>query len=117
MAVLASDDVAPHKWGMSSERRGRQRVRGPFEASWSGTSGHRRVRVADVSVSGCFIEDLATPAIGDRVDVTLFLPHELEVQATGRVVYLYPAQGFAVTFEHDERSSVALEDAVARLGG
>lgn len=74
------------------------------------------MRVVDVSVTGCFIEDLATPAIGDRVHVTLFLPHGAEVQVRGRVVYLFPAQGFAVDFEHDERSSVELEDAVFRLG-
>ena len=100
---------------MPSERRTTHRYRGPFEATWSGASSQRRVRIADVSLSGCFIEDLAAPRVGERVDLTLFLPGGPPVHAGGTVVYIYPAQGFAVTFEHDEGSSAQLHEAVDRL--
>ena len=34
---------------MATERRSIERVRGPVDASWSGTSGHRTVRITDIS--------------------------------------------------------------------
>lgn len=100
---------------MTTERRGTERVRGPFDASWSGTSGHRTVRITDISETGCFIEDLATPATGERVEVTVTLRGGPALQLAGTVVYLYPAQGFAVSFDHDERTAEVLRDALRRL--
>lgn len=100
---------------MTSNRRRSHRFAGPFEATWNGASNQRRVRVADVSLTGCFVEDLAAPAVGEVVTVTIDLPNGSPVHVSGRVVYLYPAQGFAVTFEHTEASAAALQVAVDRL--
>ncbi|WP_157899436.1 hypothetical protein [Luteitalea pratensis] len=47
---------------MTAERRGEHRVSGPFEATWSGMSGHRSVRITDFSLRGLFVEDIAAPA-------------------------------------------------------
>jgi hypothetical protein len=100
---------------MTSDPRRRQRIRGPFEASWSGTSGHRAVRVADFSANGCFVEDIASPSVGERVMVTLRIPGGHPIEASGQVVYLYPAQGFGVVFDPDETVAAALHAAELRV--
>jgi hypothetical protein len=100
---------------MTSERRRQLRFVGPFEATWSGTSGHRSVRVPDFSTTGCFIEDTAPPAIGEAVIVTLRLPGGPPISARGRVVYLHAGHGFAVTFEADDQVSSELHAAARRL--
>jgi hypothetical protein len=101
---------------MPGDRRGAHRVSGPFEATWSGTSGHRAVRVADFSIAGCFVEDIATPATGERVTVTLRVPGGQPIEVSGRVAYINPPLGFAVAFEVDERGASELAAAVRRAG-
>lgn len=98
-----------------NERRGEQRVSGPFEATWSGSSGHRTVRVVDFSLTGCFVEDIATPATGERVTVTLRVPGGNPIRAAGRVAYVTPPHGFAVAFESDERVASELAAAARRV--
>jgi hypothetical protein len=100
---------------MTSDRRAHPRVRGPFDAGWNGASGHRAVRVVDLSVTGCFVEDIATPAVGERVRITLRLPDIGPIAAEGRVVYVFPHQGFGVAFDADERAVNALHAAMRRL--
>jgi len=100
---------------MPSDPRNHLRIRGPFDATWSGTAGHRTVRVSDFSVGGCFVEDIAVPAVGECVRVTLALPGGDPIETGGRVVYLYPGQGFAVSFDQDERVGSELLVAVRRL--
>lgn len=73
------------------------------------------VRVADFSLTGCFVEGLASPAPGEAVLVTLRLPGAAPVPATGRVAYVVPLQGFAVMFDEDERLQAALAAAIRRL--
>ena len=91
------------------------RRRGPFDATWRGTGGHLTVLVSDFSVGGCFVEDIAVPAVGESVRVTLALPGDNTIETGGRVVYLYPGQGFAVAVDQNERVESALLLAVRRL--
>ncbi|WP_157899299.1 PilZ domain-containing protein [Luteitalea pratensis] len=100
---------------MTAERRGKHRAIGPFEVTWSGTSGHRHVRVADFSLSGCFIEDIATPVTGERVTLTLRVPGGSPIEAAGHVAYVNPPLGFAVAFEVDERVASELAAAARRV--
>jgi hypothetical protein len=100
---------------LPADPRAEQRVRGPFEVTWSGSAGHRAVRVADFSLSGCFVEDIATPGTGERVTLTLRVPGGQPIEAAGRVVYLNPPLGFAVAFEQDECVVNELAAAVHRV--
>jgi hypothetical protein len=97
------------------ERRGVQRVAGPFDATWSGTSGRRQVRITDFSPTGCFIEDLATPAAGERVTVRLQVPGGAAIEAAGHVAYVSPPLGFAVAFEMNDRLASELGAAIRRV--
>ena len=100
---------------MTTDRRVHPRVRGPFEASWSGTSGHRRVRVVDFSLAGCFVEDIATPAMDERVTLTLHVPGCDPIDTAGHVVYVNPPLGFAVAFEVSDRLASELAAAARRV--
>lgn len=100
---------------MVSERRGTLRIAGPFDATWSGTSGNRQVRIADLSVAGCFVDALAAPAAGEHVTLTLHLPGGSPFEVTGHVLYVYQGQGFAVGFDTDERAASQLHVALQRL--
>jgi hypothetical protein len=82
---------------MPIERRRFRRISRPFEGSWSGASGDTRCRIADISLGGCFVHSLATPAKGDETSVTVLIgPHQLSFQ--GSIAYVEPGMGFAVKF-------------------
>ena len=98
----------------TADRRGQQRVSGPFEISWTGPSGHRHVRVADFSPAGCFVEDIAAPAPGERLTLTLRVPGGGPIEVAGRVVYANPPLGFAVAFEPNQIVASELVAAVRR---
>ena len=53
-----------------SERREHPRVKGPFEGYWDG-AGRQDGRIVDLSVSGCFIESVALPRVGQTVTVSI----------------------------------------------
>jgi c-di-GMP-binding flagellar brake protein YcgR len=83
---------------MPTERRRYQRISRPFEGSWSGASGDARCRIADLSLGGCFVHSLATPAQGEEALVTVAIgPHRLTFQ--GLVAYVEAGMGFGVKFE------------------
>lgn len=100
---------------MAAERRRRHRVAGPFEVTWSATSGYRRVHIADFSPDGCFVEDIVTPAVGERVTLMLRVPGGDPIDVAGCVTYVTPPLGFAVVFEVDERVASELDAAVRRV--
>ena len=79
-----------------SERRAHPRVKGPFEGYWDG-SGTQSGRVVDLSVSGCFIESVALPAIGQAVTVSIAVAGG-QCNLPGEVVYAESNLGFAVRF-------------------
>lgn len=81
------------------ERRQHSRLSMPIEGSWHGASGASVCRIADVSVGGCFVQSLATPAPGEITDVTLQLGASEPLVVHGKVVYVERGMGFAVAFQ------------------
>ena len=79
-----------------SERRQNPRVQGPFEGYWDGT-GAQQGRVVDLSVSGCFLESITAPAVGQVVVVSIAIgPGQIDLP--GEVVYAETNLGFGVRF-------------------
>jgi len=68
-----------------------------------------------LSLSGCFVEDIAKPAMGERVNVTLRVPGGQPIELAGRVPYVSHPLGFAVVFDVDERAGSELAAAIRRL--
>ena len=66
-------------------------------------------------MSGCFVEDIATPAIGERVTITLRIPGGAPIEATGRVAYTAAPLGFAVAFDDNDHTRSALHAAALRI--
>lgn len=94
-----------------NERRRHRRVRGPFHAVVHEASGHRSVRVIDVTAAGCYINTPTNAAPNDRVELTLHLPYAAYITVSGRVVYVETGLGFGAEFvdvqpaTHQELSS------------
>ena len=79
-----------------SERRANPRVRGPFEGFWDG-AGRQDGRIVELSVSGCFIESVALPKVGQIVTVSIAISGG-QINLPAEVVYAQATQGFAVRF-------------------
>lgn len=79
-----------------SERRAHPRVRGPFEGFWDG-AGRQDGRIVDLSVSGCFIESIALPKVGQIVTVSIAISGG-QINLPAEVVYAQATHGFAVRF-------------------
>ena len=79
-----------------SERRAHPRVRGPFEGFWDG-AGRQDGRIVDLSVSGCFIESIPLPKVGQTVTVSIAISGG-QINLPAEVVYAEMAHGFAVRF-------------------
>lgn len=82
---------------MVNERRQHRRVARPFEGRFSGSSGNTVCRIADISLGGCFVQSLASPAPGEEVVVTVVVGNHTLV-FPGTVVYVDAGMGFAVRF-------------------
>jgi hypothetical protein len=101
------------------ERRRHPRVAQPLDGTWEGSSGAGRCRIADVSLSGCFVHSLATPTPGDVTFVTI-AHGGTPLTLHGRVVYVERTIGFALEFQdmtpEDEAALGALlEELQARV--
>jgi hypothetical protein len=83
---------------VKDERRRHPRVARPFEATFSGSSGATGCRIADVSLSGCFVQSYSAPGQGSPTVVTITAGQEV-LSLPGRVVYVEPGMGFAVEFQ------------------
>lgn len=81
------------------ERRQNIRLALPIDASWHGSSGAGMCRIADISVGGCFIQSLATPAPGESTEVTMQLGQQDPLTLRGTVVYVERGMGFALSFQ------------------
>ena len=79
-----------------SERRANPRVRGPFEGFWDG-AGRQDGRIVDLSVSGCFIESVALPKVGQIVTVSIAISGG-QINLPAEVVYAEATHGFAARF-------------------
>lgn len=51
-----------------------------------------------MSLGGCFVQTLATPAAGDDTNVTITFGKDLSMTFAGKVIYVEPTMGFAVKF-------------------
>jgi hypothetical protein len=78
------------------ERRAHPRVKGPFEGFWDG-AGTQNGRIVDLSVSGCFIESVALPKVGQTVTVSIAISGG-QINLPAEVVYAESNVGFAVRF-------------------
>jgi hypothetical protein len=100
----------------AADRRASARVAYPLDASCSTQSGHRSVRISDLSVSGCFIECLVMMGVGERVALRIELPSFGPIDVEGEVVYASPPAGCGVKFIDTPRSTVlVLQAAVDAL--
>lgn len=102
---------------MSEERREHPRFAHPFEGTWTGASGASPCRIADISLGGCFVQSMATPASGENTTVTIHIGHHV-FTFHGVVVYSEQGMGFAVRFKDIPEEEFAelkrLLDALAR---
>jgi hypothetical protein len=81
-----------------ADRRDFPRVAYPLDGSCSGQSGHRVVRISDLSASGCFIESIETMVEGERVDLGIDIPGLGTLAMSWTVVNSTPRLGFSVRF-------------------
>jgi hypothetical protein len=79
-----------------AERRAHPRVKGPFEGFWDG-AGRQDGRIVDLSISGCFIESVALPVVGQTVTVSIAISGG-QINLPAEVVYAETNLGFAVRF-------------------
>ncbi len=93
---------------MSKERREHERLATSLEVTWAGAGTAAKVRVADLSVGGCWIDTRSEPAVGDRIHVKATLSGE-QVSLPGTVVNVQRGLGFAIKFaELDEATRTQL---------
>jgi len=103
---------------MAAERRQHTRLAYPLEGSWRGASGATRCRISDISVTGCFIQSLAAPAIGEHTTISVEFGPDDTVAITGRVAYTERGMGFGVEFiDVDAATTAAIERAITSIGG
>ena len=96
------------------DRRTHERLKGPFDGSWDGSSGRRTCRITDLSAGGCFIDAIASPEVGSTVNISIELDgRAFVVPAT--VAYLDRVQGFAVRFRGGEQTDALAAVVRARL--
>jgi hypothetical protein len=96
------------------ERRHHERIKGPFDGSWDGSSGMRTCRITDLSASGCFVDAMAAPEVGSTVNIAIELDgRKFLVPAT--VAYIDRVQGFAVRFEDSDQTRQLAAAVNARL--
>ena len=96
------------------DRRTDQRLKGPFDGSWDGSSGMRTCRLTDLSAGGCFVDAIASPEVGSTVNISIELDgRPFVVPAT--VAYIDRVQGFAVRFKGGEQADALAAVVRARL--
>ena len=93
---------------------------GPFRGSWRTAADGRYAGILDIGPDGCFVESMAGPGPGERVQVCVTIQHQC-VTLTGRVIYTDRVQGFAVAFTDNARPEIdelhrLLDLAVAKVG-
>jgi PilZ domain len=82
--------------GLLIERRAHPRVKGPFDGYWDG-AGTQAGRILDLSVSGCFIESMTLPLMGQVVTVSIAMSGA-QIIVPAQVLYREAQQGFGVRF-------------------
>jgi len=57
-----------------------------------------RCTVGDISITGCYVHGLASPAKGETTVVTITFRPNASIELPGKVVYTEAGMGFAVQF-------------------
>jgi hypothetical protein len=96
------------------DRRHHERLKGPFDGTWDGSSGMRTCRITDLSAGGCFIDAMASPEVGSDINISIELDgRTFVIPAT--VAYMDRIQGFAVRFNDSGETSQLAAAISARL--
>lgn len=82
---------------MDVERRQQPRLAGPYDGSWSGSSGLRHCRITDLSAGGCFVDSFTSAEAGASLILTVSL-RDRQYTLPAEVVYIDRVQGFGVRF-------------------
>lgn len=82
------------------ERRKHPRVRVALDGHWQAESTPGFFQVADLSLGGCFIHALKTPALGQTGKLTIYFKHDGPMVLDGEVVSVSREGGFALRFPH-----------------
>jgi hypothetical protein len=96
-------------------RRRHERIKGPFDGSWDGSSGMRTCRITDLSASGCFVDAMAAPEVGSVVNIVIeFDGRKFVIPSV--VADIDRVQGFAVRFSDSSQATEIAAAVTARLG-
>lgn len=93
------------------ERRQKPRLPGPYDASWSGSSGLRHCRITELSAGGCFVDSFTAAEAGASLILKVSIG-DRQFTLPAEVVYIDRVQGFGVRFLPSDDAK-ALEDVIA----
>lgn len=92
---------------MGAEQRSERRIPLKLEVYLDKGYGQQLVKIADLSLGGCFIKAIDQPAIGTKINLELRLPTGQWIFLEGIVAHRHPAKGFGVQFTSKERGHLA----------
>lgn len=99
----------------TEERRGADRLPGPFDA-WRVGLLESPVRLYDLSTGGCFVHAMHEQQVGVIVMLKVQLPKVGWIELKAETVYRRPGFGFAVRFiDVDDATRGRLEEGLAAL--
>ena len=84
-----------------------ERISLPLSVVLDCTSGRREVRIADLSIGGCYVDSIAAVRPDEVVGIKLMLPQGRSEEIFGTVVYVHDGIGFGVRFNemtNDQRT-------------
>jgi c-di-GMP-binding flagellar brake protein YcgR len=86
---------------LAGERRQWPRIKVPVQAELqvNGQGFPIRVKTADLSLGGCYVEMMFTLEIGTELDIVLWI-NECSLRTRGRVVTRHPQFGNGIQFEN-----------------
>ncbi len=82
---------------MKDQRRTHPRYSVPLECAWNGSSCRASTRIADVSLTGCYVDSPQVPALGEEIAITATI-NENSILLIGTVVHAQVGMGFGVDF-------------------
>jgi len=85
---------------VQGERRKQPRVAKRVEGKWRGASGAMRCTVGDISMAGCYVHGMSSPAHDEATIVTIEFAPGNAISLPARVVYTDRGMGFAVRFDN-----------------
>lgn len=98
--------------------RQHDRVAVPMPVVLEYSSGHREVRLSDLSTGGCYVDSIAAVNKDDLVNLKISLPNGPTEEISGIVVYVHEGLGFGVQFNYltfEQRT--AIERIILSNGG